>query len=397
MLVALGAAAGASAQFGNSVSTWSHSFGDADYTSATRVVAAHDGTFAVAGEAGLSDALRLMGETGHVLMVRKMDAGGGVRWGHTFAPFGMKANYAAKGLAEDRGGNLIVAGSVEASDDEQAPRDVVLMKVSPAGKQLWARRYGAPGDNDEAEQVLVTPAGDYLVLARSGQSPASTWLFEVGSDGTFKGESRFPGELYGGISPTAGGYLLTGPDLMKVDTAGKTVWHRKLGMGLGAAMAPIDETHLLVTTLKQQGGGYFPGIAMTSLDGKVAWTRIYRFAGMRLAQFTTVVRTPRGFLLGGLEEADLGAPNEGFVMMTDSSGTPVWKRDVAESGRGSMIEDLAATPDHGYLAVGNIDAGVHIMDNGHGLAVGKGLVIKTDDAGNSPGLMPVDPRAVRTG
>ena len=95
------------------------------------------------------------------IMTVKLDTNGVIKWKKRYF-LGDTGHEAGNAVAADAAGNIYVAG--KGSSTVNTYHDAVLIKYSPTGTQLWARRYnGLKNDNDEFLAVGVDTAGNAYV------------------------------------------------------------------------------------------------------------------------------------------------------------------------------------------------------------------------------------------
>ena len=95
------------------------------------------------------------------IMTVKLDTNGVLKWKKRYF-LGDKGHEVGNAVAADTAGNIYVAG--KGSSPVNTYHDAVLIKYSPTGAQLWARRYnGLKNDNDEFLAIGIDMAGNAYV------------------------------------------------------------------------------------------------------------------------------------------------------------------------------------------------------------------------------------------
>jgi hypothetical protein len=135
-----------------------------EYTSAAKVAVDAQGDVVVAGTRG---AMAFQGAGSDILLL-KFSAAGDQLWRKTWDGAAHRTDY-VKDLALDADGNAIVVG---ASAGGKTGRDYITVKFTASGSCAWARRYAGPSDFDEARSVAVDPTGNVYVTGQS-RVPAS--------------------------------------------------------------------------------------------------------------------------------------------------------------------------------------------------------------------------------
>jgi dienelactone hydrolase len=145
--------------------------------------------------------------------VLKYSAAGELLWS---VPIKGAGNEQGRGITTDAGGNVLVAGeftgTIHIEDSAltaaSGQRDIFVVRLSPAGRLLWAKRFGAGGD-DYARGVGCDGSGNIWVT------------------GVFSGQVSFGQETL----QAGGGENLF---LLKLSPAGDVVWVRGMtGSGQG--------------------------------------------------------------------------------------------------------------------------------------------------------------------
>jgi len=104
------------------------------------------------------------------MAVIRYDADGNRLWVRRYNGPG-NGNDTPSAIAVDGSGNTFVAGWCSATSSDL---DYVTIKYSPAGKQLWAKRYTGLNDNDRAFGLAVDGSGNVYITGYSGSQDAGT-------------------------------------------------------------------------------------------------------------------------------------------------------------------------------------------------------------------------------
>jgi hypothetical protein len=221
-------------------------------------------------------------------------------------------NDAFYNVAVGPGGVVYTAGATRTAADN---RDILLVKWSPAGKRLWARRYAGPvRGNDTATDVVVDRNGNVTVC---GESLGKRGLAFTVVSWNAKGERRWVRRIEGGFGSSddrangmvvdkAGNLYVTGytaGDLgraaytVKLSPRGRTLWARMVDGPDGAEAVAI--------TPRRAGGVYVCGRQLDGGEGVFMGLVVrYTAAGKRRefappvtgddVEFNSVVETPTG-------------------------------------------------------------------------------------------------------
>jgi hypothetical protein len=175
------------------------------------------------------------------MFVVKLGPDGRRLWGKRFGGVDVDAVY---GLAADSAGNIYVTGEVgqtiyvgETKLVGLGAADMLVMKLSPDGAPLWARRFGALGP-DYGRVVRVTTDGGVIALGEVsrevdfGGGPVESKgnrdavVVSLGPDGSYRWATRFGGtndELALGLTvDPVGSVVVTGSFDDKIEFAGQT-------------------------------------------------------------------------------------------------------------------------------------------------------------------------------
>ncbi len=105
--------------------------------------------------------------TGDDIVTMKYDAGGNLLWSVTYNAVSNE-NDAGNAIALDGFGNVIVTGQSDIDGSSIDNDNMVTIKYSTIGAQLWVANFNGTGNNrDQGEKVMVSPAGNVYVTGRS--------------------------------------------------------------------------------------------------------------------------------------------------------------------------------------------------------------------------------------
>lgn len=185
------------------------------------------------------------------LLLGKYKANGTVLWKRTYTMSGVTGS-AGAAVRVNKWGNVLIAGSVGRPPSSSATgRDIVVLKYSPAGKLLWATRYGGPaGKDDHPTDMAIDAEGTaYVVGASTGTGTGLDYaLLRVRGDGRLQWAFRYAGpgrydyptgialdsdlnSYVTGESRGAGGTVAAAT--LKVSRSGHLIWQKRLRYGTG--------------------------------------------------------------------------------------------------------------------------------------------------------------------
>lgn len=123
---------------------------------------------------------------GGVLLLTKYNAAGKRLWTATWDGPGAADSGDAVAIAPS--GNVYVAGT---DRDSAYSYDIILLKYSPAGKKLWARRYDGPAGLDDWARALVVDGSDNAYIAGTSQTTVAGLRGAVALKYSRKGQLRW--------------------------------------------------------------------------------------------------------------------------------------------------------------------------------------------------------------
>lgn len=230
------------------------------------------------------------------------------------------------GIVETTDKGYIACGYIQ--DDSQTDRDIYLVKISSQGEKEWEKRYGTKNSKsltatyDEAYAII--PAGD------SG--------FYI------------TGSLAGNVSCCGNAYL------MKISSAGDSLWSKKYSEALGYSMSRLDDGNIVICgTIYTTTNGQDAYLVKTDAEGNKLWEKSYGTTGY---DFGTgmVVNSDGSFAFTGFANKTASSTQDILLYKTDASGLVVWAKsfggDNNEQGFG-----IVANSDGGYSVAGMSNSG----------------------------------------
>lgn len=236
--------------------------------------------------------------TEYDLVTQKYDPNGVLLWLNRYdGPAGGEdASFGLDMLQVDAAGNAYVAGY---SAVENGSYDTVAIKYSPAGDQLWLRRYaGAPECPDAFGYAAALSADGHFYVAgdfRAANCYADIGMVVYDTDGNEAWTASYDGPLgaydgvyaltvddegsayAAGISDTTGGFETV---LVKFTEDGDGDWAMRYGgnegFHYGFAVA-VDASHnAYLTGATMNGGGQYDILTLkASANGAFAWAQKY--------------------------------------------------------------------------------------------------------------------------
>lgn len=245
-----------------------------------------------------------------------------------------------KAMALDSSGNIFVAGYASVSNAET---DYVTIKYSPAGKQLWAKRYNGEGSfSDYAYDIAVDGAGNAIVTGQS--SPGNPHTIKYSPDGKLLWAQRYSGLGYN-TDPgeavavdSSNNIYVTGHhgtvDMVivtaKFNPSGKQLWLKEYDGPDGGIDLPRDiivdgsGNVLVVGTLNTLSSNSDYITLKYSPGGKRLWADIYKGPGNRddTARSIAVDGSGNAYVTGSSWEPSLSS--DYCTIKYSPSGKRIW-------------------------------------------------------------------------
>lgn len=242
-----------------------------------------------------------------------------------------------------------------------------FVKMDSIGSVIWAKTVTTPysmlitglSQTNDGEIVAVCQSSDtsnYKIgVIRLTKTGGLRWFRIYSAKG-----SDF---AYGITADNDNGVVLTGGGcnishfIMKIDAEGHASWMKDFAIAntTGSAYKVLmeDNGNMLIAGRITSHGNHFISLMMTDAFGNFLWGK--QIADQQLPVVKSIIKTTDGnYMLAGIYIAQGGAPAlNPFMIKTDSKGNVIWFRRIGDADYES-INDMAATPDGGAIAVGNI-------------------------------------------
>ncbi|MEZ5107269.1 MAG: hypothetical protein R2757_22380 [Draconibacterium sp.] len=203
------------------------------------IVQTIDGGYALAG--------RIRSEEKKGLWVVKLDSNGILQWDKTFE------GYQANSIIQTTDGGLAVAGFVWIKGYYENS-GFQIIKIDKQGTLLWSKTYAGGANSDEAQSIIQTKDGGYVVTGFIFKGNTTQilnsyinndlWVLKLNSNGEKQWEQSFGGDYDDGansiVQTTDGGYILAGYTkskgngekdfwVLKLSVSGDLQWDKSFG------------------------------------------------------------------------------------------------------------------------------------------------------------------------
>jgi hypothetical protein len=215
--------------------------------------------------------------------------------------------------------------------------DFYLVRTDGSGNPIWQKTFGGV-DSDQASSVRTTPDGGFIVAG-------TTRFLATGSSDIF---------------------------LLRVDTAGNTLWQKTLGGERREEASDIQPTYdggYAIAGVRNDPNGYAGSgennisLIKTDGSGNVLWQAT--FGGPKNDAASCLLQTfDGGFIIGGVwAEASFedGGP---CLLRTDRSGNLLWQKVFRTDTFPTLISAVEQTYEGGFIATGS-DTGHDDSGAGH--------------------------------
>ncbi len=184
---------------------WAKTVGGPYYDGATCIIQTTDGGYAVAGY------YYYLGSEYYDFYIVKLDIGGGLQWTRTVGGPGQDVAWSIKQTTD---GGYITAGFSDSSSGGY--HDCYFVKLGPTGDIQWTRTVGG-GDDDYASSIIQTPDGGYAAAGQTSSfgSALKFYIVKLNTDGAFLWSKTLIGTGNGSeaeslIRSSEGNYIVAG-------------------------------------------------------------------------------------------------------------------------------------------------------------------------------------------
>jgi hypothetical protein len=317
----------------------------------------------------------------------------------------------ATSVIELEGGGFLVAGYDYGKSGGIGEWNALVMRISPAGKEIW-RRSSQRSGSEYAWVVREAGDGRYVVVGtwESEDGDTDGYMQCINADGdelwfmTYGGGKE---EILWAAEPTSdGGFLLAGQTdsegaggldfyVVRTDAHGHELWSKSYGTSvtdraLGLGLGPDGGALIAGFTgaVKSTMDLLFVRI---DKDGRELWRR--SLGGDRFDVAHDVLALPDGgFAISGYTSSYGPVDNDGFLMRLSPEGRMLWMRTYGDK-KDDRILHVVQLDDGGFALIGysswnmvvwrldmNGDLIWTYQDGGRNTSVGKDIIVTEDGA-----------------
>ena len=296
-------------------------------------------------------------------------------WSSTYGgAFGGDDRFEA--MVVDAAGNIYAVGSV-ARVAKYGP-DVLLVKVSPAGTRLWARRFDGPrGRDDYALDVVQDSWGDLYLTGHVSGHGGDALVAKYAPDGTLRwwraydrGYDFADTGVAIGVDAQGNVYVAatcalsvnkTRLVVIKYDRSGRKKWTRAIGAATSSTRprdVGVNATGDVVvcgTTRASSSRGTSSLIAMLDTGGRLRWQTAYNGEPAGPTQSLKVRWQGNGIWVLGSTHDDGAAFSRAHIARFSRLGRLTRAYGTPKDGPGYSFRDLVVGSTGAYVA-GHFDA-----------------------------------------
>ena len=346
---------------------WEKTFGGPGWDVGRSVLVLPDGGFIVVGyfytESAKGDA-----------WIIKLDVQGDLVWEKKF---GGKSSDVVVSITRAFSGGFAIAGYT--SSKGAGADDGWVVKLDNQGEIEWEKTFGSHGE-ERINAIISTPDSGYVLTGYNksvGKRNGKAWILKLDQHGTLEWEKTYGGDSGGGIPTEVGNAILSmdgyyyvaahtrnfgaGDEdmwVLKLDSEGNKIWDKTFGGVEEEKAFKIivgQDGNIIVAGYNESKGSGNDDVWLLCIDGdgKLLWDETY--GGHSNDQASTMYQDENGgFVIAGHSHSK-GPVNSGlWVLKTNQERKIEWELTFDGFSSYDRIHTLQATPDGGFVAVGEI-------------------------------------------
>jgi len=309
----------------------------------------------------------------------KFDTKGNVIWDRTY---GGNETEGANSVIQTQEGGFLVAGYSDSNAENADENDVWLLKTNIHGEKEWERFYKTPHSIDEAQGIIETEEGNFLIVGNTtslADGNSDIFVMKVNPKGDILWQRKYgekEGEQVGSIIGTSQGFLIIGSKeipkkrwdmwLMHIDKQGEVLWSQSYGgsdneMGNALAVMPDGSYVLAGFTYSYAEGSLDAWVVKVNHRGEKVWDRV--FGGLSTDEaFDVIITKEKNILMIGYTDVYIADKNynntsnngnDVLAVLLDTHGKELWKETIG--GIGTQRAYAVVEKDEAYFLAGYVD------------------------------------------
>ena len=320
-------------------------------------------------------------------LVVRMDNTGDTVWTYIYDGPNHKEDCFYKVLQTSDGGFILCGYSRSFNGSDNA----LYVKISSSGNFQWVKNWGGSGI-DRAQDIVELPNGKFVSVGYTTSSPAQyydAFILNLDNNGSTNWSKIYGWSNYDDANSLKllpdGGFIIGGQSandlfLIRADNNGDTLWTKKFG---------TSGTDNIECVILAQGGGFVMSgstngagsgagnngyVVMTDTSGNVMWSKTY--GGNDNDDIHRIDKTSDGGYFGCGTSANGTWPDPNiWILKLDASGNEDWDNFFGGDNH-----------DHGYSGIQTSDGGYIVAGHTHSFGDNTynedAIVIKTNSSGN---------------
>lgn len=344
-----------------------------NYDGANAVLTLSDGGIVVVGR---SDSHNTGGDMN--MNIIRLDANGNVIWNNHY---GADETEEPWSVIECKDGGILTVGYSDSYGGGSGMKDVWLLKVDKEGKKVWDKVFITNEAIDEAVSVLEHEDGSFMVAGNSipinPGNISDVILIKVSADGKemWKKEYKEVGnDEASEIIATKDGYVIVGrmevdkkrwdACIIKIDKDGNKLWTKTYGGGdddMANAIVQTKDSGFLIGGYSYsyaKTGSHDAWVVKVDKEGELLWENT--FGGGSSDEIFSVAELPDGSLIAA-GYTDVYVPvnnanaskdgNDVFIIKISAKGDDIWQRNIGGLGN-QKIYALKPIKDGSFIMAG---------------------------------------------
>lgn len=396
--------------------SWEKSIGGSNTDKVEKIIATHDGGYAVVGYSYSNDFDVPSNNGDWDIFVSKISYNGMIEWTRSFGGTGEDEGFA---IQELNNGDFMICGTTIGYDPNFLPNyghtDIVLIKLNKEGNLLWKKNKGG-SKNDFCRDMIKTSDGNLIIAGSSGsldidatinRGNTDFWIVKIDTSATILWQKSYGGDneelAYSIMETNDKGFVVVGQSrseidtvnnygeadafVFKIDAVGYVIWQKHFGGSANdkfrSALQLADNSFLIIgdtysfdydaTQNHGQGENRDSFVVKLSATGETEWIRCY--GGSSEDDARKAFQTSDGLIV--MLNQIHSSSNDGdittmygqadfWLLKIDLSGNILWQKNYGSSGHEEPT-CMLYTPDDGFIFVGNAYPYIdHDITHGYG-------------------------------